>query len=122
LCMMRRPMRALLLLAAFVALGCSDSVVAPEPHVARTTGGAVALSHDERVAVVTNRNAGLVTVFSLKPERGLDHLVSHTEVLEPPAGRTPVKHGRAVLQVLLCTEEVTEKGTVRAVRYSIAHR
>jgi DNA-binding beta-propeller fold protein YncE len=33
--------------------------------VARTTGSAVALSRDERIAVVTNRSAGSVTVFSL---------------------------------------------------------
>jgi len=47
-------------------------VTAPVPtRVARTNGGAVALSRDERIAVVTNRSAGSVTVFSLAAANGL---------------------------------------------------
>lgn len=52
----------------------SQACTAPESrqpalgHVATTRGGAVVLSRDERVAVVTNRSAGVVTVFSLDPQ------------------------------------------------------
>ncbi|HXK20921.1 MAG TPA: hypothetical protein VNG33_24085, partial [Polyangiaceae bacterium] len=51
-------------------------------HVARTSGGAVALSYDERIAVATNREAGFVTIFELKPERPLDEMVTKTTVLD----------------------------------------
>jgi DNA-binding beta-propeller fold protein YncE/mono/diheme cytochrome c family protein len=52
--------------------GCSGrNLEIPRTRVARTTGGAVALSADERVAVVTNRSESVITVFRLAPEKGL---------------------------------------------------
>jgi hypothetical protein len=53
---------------AWLLSGCfSPKQVAPT-RVARTSGSAVALSRDERIAVVTNRSAGIVSVFSLAAE------------------------------------------------------
>jgi hypothetical protein len=72
--------------------GCGEGgteAVGSHHHVARTSGGAVALSYDERVAVVTNYSAGIVTVLSLKPERGLDKMVSKTTVLSVGADSEP---------------------------------
>lgn len=69
-------------LSFITGCGATDSnAVGSHHHVARTNGGAVALSYDERIAVVTNRSAGIVTVLSLKPERGLKHLVAKTTVI-----------------------------------------
>jgi mono/diheme cytochrome c family protein len=57
-------------------------------HVARTGGGAVALSRDERVAVVTYRSAGLVSVFSLTEQGG--HTVATNQVeIDTGAGSEP---------------------------------
>jgi DNA-binding beta-propeller fold protein YncE len=63
----------LVLWVPLLLLGCGGRhTTAPTPtRVARTTGGAVALSRDERIAVVTNRSAGSVTVFSLGLAKGL---------------------------------------------------
>ncbi len=61
------------LFIALTLLGCSDrhdAVALSRTHVARTGGSAVALSADERVAVVCNRSAGVVSVVSLAPENG----------------------------------------------------
>jgi sugar lactone lactonase YvrE len=69
--------------------GVDKDAVGSHHHVGRTNGGAVALSYDERVAVVTNRSAGIVTVLSLKPERGLKHLVARTTVLPVGADSEP---------------------------------
>jgi hypothetical protein len=72
--------------------GCGavdKDAVGSHHHVGRTNGGAVALSYDERVAVVTNRSAGIVTVLSLKPERGLKHLVARTTVIAVGADSEP---------------------------------
>ena len=77
---------------ASLITGCGDTTadaVGSRHHVARTNGSAVALSYDERIAVVTNRSAGIVTVLSLKPERGLKHLVASTTVLPVGADSEP---------------------------------
>ncbi|HEY1535257.1 MAG TPA: hypothetical protein VGF76_14620, partial [Polyangiaceae bacterium] len=59
-------------LVLLLLAGCSGrQLETPRTRVARTTGSAVALSADERIAVVTNRSAGIVTVFALAPERGI---------------------------------------------------
>ena len=72
--------------------GCGETAgeaVGSHRHVARTSGSAVALSYDERVAVVTNFSAGIVTVLSLKPERGLEKMVTRTTVLSVGQGSEP---------------------------------
>lgn len=91
-----RGLRSLLLCFGVLSsiTGCGDvkpgvDAVGSHHHVARTNGGAVALSYDERVAVAINRSAGIVTVLSLKPERGLKHLVAHTAVLPVGADSEP---------------------------------
>lgn len=80
------------LLVLWVLVGCSGrQLEIPRTRVARTNGGAVALSADERIAVVTNRSAGIVTVFVLAPENGLDAkkmIVRKTE-LDTGAGSEP---------------------------------
>lgn len=68
---------------------CGSEDVAPPAHVARTSGGAVALSYDERIAVVVNRAASAVTVFTLKPERGLADMVTRSVELPMPEGSEP---------------------------------
>ncbi len=59
--------------------GCSgESTVSSSTtpgRPARTEGGAVALSRDERIAVVTNRAAGVVSIFTLDPPRGAAGMV-----------------------------------------------
>jgi DNA-binding beta-propeller fold protein YncE len=95
--MMRHPMRGFRWLVLCFALlsvltGCGEAAkeaVGSHNHVARTNGGAVVLSYDERIAVVTNRNEGFVTVFSLKPERGANGLVVNTTVLDVGADSEP---------------------------------
>jgi mono/diheme cytochrome c family protein len=58
-------------LVLLLLAGCSGrQLEIPRNRVARTSGGAVALSADERVAVVTNRSESLITVFRLAPEKG----------------------------------------------------
>lgn len=58
-------------------------------HVPRTNGGAVALTTDERVAVAANRSAGVITVFSLKPERGLENAITGSVELDLGEGSEP---------------------------------
>jgi len=56
---------------SWLLLGCTDHVGAVAPaRVVRTAGSAVALSRDERIAVVTNRSAGSVSVFSISAQNG----------------------------------------------------
>lgn len=92
--MMRRTMRwsswlvqSSLLLS--LTTGCGESETARPPHVARTGGSAVALSFDERVAVITNRSVGSVTVLWLKPERGLKDMVAHSTQVSLGEGSEP---------------------------------
>lgn len=42
------------------------------PWLGRTRGGAAVLSQDERIAVIVNRSAGVVSVFTVDPSSGLD--------------------------------------------------
>lgn len=89
-----RGFRWLVLCVALLSLlaGCGDDTaerVGSHHHVAKTGGGAVALSYDERVAVVTNRSAGVITVLTLKPERGLAHLVTKTQLISVGADAEP---------------------------------
>jgi hypothetical protein len=72
-----------------LATGCGDSQGSHRPHVARTSGDAVALSYDERIAVVTNRSANSVTVLSLKPERGLKEMVARKTTFQLDEGSEP---------------------------------
>lgn len=72
-----------------LATSCGSTEAARPRHVARTSGDAVALSYDERVAVVTNRSANSVTVLSLKPERGLDNMVVRSTLLPLEDGSEP---------------------------------
>jgi hypothetical protein len=75
-----------------LATGCGEDAVdtvGSHHHVARTSGGAVALSYDERIAVATNRGDGFVTVFELKPERGPAEAVVKTTVLDVGKGSEP---------------------------------
>lgn len=70
---MRHALRVgLFVLALFGLLGCSShrDISSPATRVARTSGSAVALSRDERIAVVTNRSAGSVSIFSLVSKAG----------------------------------------------------
>jgi len=86
-----RRRRCLGLLATLASLsGCSDEtrVTTPE-RVARTDGGAVALSRDERVAVVANRSAGVVTVLSLNPALGAANMVTGKVELDMGEGSEP---------------------------------
>lgn len=72
--------------------GCGEDAkegVGSHHHVARTSGGAVVLSYDERIAVATNRNDGFVSVFALKPERGPEEAVVKTTVLDVGEGAEP---------------------------------
>lgn len=76
----------------WLLVGCGEpakDTVGSHHHVARTNGGAVALSYDERIAVVTNRAEGFVTVFALKPERGPKGLVVKSTVLDVGADAEP---------------------------------
>jgi hypothetical protein len=89
-------MRNLLWVGLFLALallGCSDhhgAVAAPRTHVARTGGSAVALSADERVAVVCNRSAGVVSVVALNPENGASSAIVTGKVeFDTGAGSEP---------------------------------
>ncbi len=78
------------LLSSATGCGGSDTEsVGSHQHVARTSGSAVALSYDERIAVATNRGGGFVTVFSLKPERGPKDLLVKTTVLDVGADSEP---------------------------------
>jgi len=61
------------MLTALTGCGASDERARsgdnPKPtRVANTRGGAVVLSRDERIAVVANRSAGVVSVFRLDPD------------------------------------------------------
>lgn len=96
--------------------GCGETpmdAVGSHHHVARTSGGAVALSFDERIAVVTNYSAGVVTILSLKPERGLDDIVARTTVLSVGPGSEPCA---AVIGADDDTAYVVLKGTQQVIR------
>src|SRR5262245_38923728 len=82
-----------------VALGCcSCSDKAPHgettepPTLGRvsTRGGAVALSRDEKVAVVSNHTAGIVTVVRLDPSKPAAELIGDSVELDVGAGSDPV--------------------------------
>ena len=81
--------RFTVLLAALLLGACSsevrrgpeDETPARATRVASTRGGAMVLSRDERIAVVANRSAGVVTVFRLNRDKPLDQLIEgHTEI------------------------------------------
>ncbi len=88
-------MRHLLLRVGLLGLslwlaGCGASETEQTgERVARTGGGAVALSRDERIAVVANRSAGVVTVFSLEPQRGAKDMVTASVELDTGEGSEP---------------------------------
>ncbi len=65
------------------------SLAAGPTRIARTSGGAVALSADERVAVTVNRTSGVVTVFSLDPRRGAETMVTGQVELDVGAKPEP---------------------------------
>jgi hypothetical protein len=67
----------------------SDALVHSHAHVARTSGSAVALSYDERIAVITNRSVGSVTVLSIKPERGLKDMIAKSTQIPLGEGSEP---------------------------------
>ena len=46
-------------------------------------------SYDERIAVATNRGAGFVSIFALKPERPIDDRVVKTTVVDVGADSEP---------------------------------
>lgn len=75
------------------ASGCgnteSDALAHSHSHVARTSGSAVALSYDERVALITNRSVGSVTVLSIKPERGLKDMIAKSTQIQLGEGSEP---------------------------------
>jgi hypothetical protein len=68
---------------------------AASTRVGETRGSAVVLSRDERVAVVVNRSAGVVTVFRLDPEQPADRLVVGQTALDMDAaeGRSTPDRG-----------------------------
>jgi hypothetical protein len=80
---------ALLVLAMASACADADHSSGPLPWFGRTRGSAVVLSRDERVAVVTSRSAGVVTVFQLDPEAPLAGLVVGRTEIDMGAGSEP---------------------------------
>jgi len=94
---MRSFLRVGFLVLSVWLCGCSDRTAddrvegsASSKRVARTGGSAVALSRDERIAVVTNRSAGVVTVFSLAPRNGPDKRMITSKVeLDTGPGSEP---------------------------------
>lgn len=95
---MASGVRCLLALALLLAASaCGSEQSSPAQSLSwqgRTRGGAVVLSRDEKVAVVSNRSAGAVTVFQLDPDAPVEELVvGHTVVdLDGSAGRPPSQH------------------------------
>ena len=71
----------ILVCLVLACLGCSDRkspTSSPTPRaerVASTQGGAIVLSRDERIAVATNRTAGVVTIIHLDPTKAPSDLV-----------------------------------------------
>ncbi len=85
------------ILVALACSACSDKAPPGEEgwtpiigRVASTRGGAVALSRDEKVAVVSNRTAGIVTVVHLDPTEPASDLVGSSVELDCGAGSEPV--------------------------------
>jgi hypothetical protein len=78
---------------ALIALAACEAdthqVVDPGAWTARTRGGAVVLSRDERIAVMTTRSAGVVTVFELDPGAPLEELVKTRTELDLGADSEP---------------------------------
>jgi hypothetical protein len=74
---------------------CTNSkltvVAEPEalPWFGRTRGSAVVLSRDERIAVVTNRSAGVVTILELDPDQPLEQLIKRRTELAFDADSEP---------------------------------
>ena len=68
-------------LVGALAFGCSEShemsqrTYGGTGRVASTRGGAIVMTGDERVAVATHREAGIVSVLHLDPTRDVDDLV-----------------------------------------------
>lgn len=79
-----------------VALGCSEQEApAPAPtyggrgRVASTQGGAVVMTYDERIAVVANRTAGVVSVLALDPTQAPNAMVRRTTQIDVGADAKP---------------------------------
>jgi DNA-binding beta-propeller fold protein YncE len=66
-------------------------------RVGRTSGGPIVVTRDEKVAVATNRTAGVVTVFHLDPKKPPDQLITgkteldfdDDDLLDRPQTSTP---------------------------------
>ncbi|HVJ20822.1 MAG TPA: hypothetical protein VM686_35675, partial [Polyangiaceae bacterium] len=78
-------------LVSVLALTSCSGEEPPRPAAGRlrTQGGAVVLSRDERIAVVANRSAGVVTVFSLDPSLGAANMVTRTVEVSTGEGSEP---------------------------------
>jgi hypothetical protein len=88
-----RSAPVVLLLAALGASGCTPTTelgkpapvrVVPRSRVATTHTSAVAVTQDERVAVVANRTDGIVSILHLDPAQPLAELVSEQPPVELP--------------------------------------
>jgi hypothetical protein len=106
------------------ALGCSDRVEKAEKtyggrgRVASTRGGPVVVTYDDRVAVVTNRSAGVIRVVHLNPSRGHDRLLG--ESFEFPVG-VAARPWAAVIGADDNTAYVLLRGSERVVRITGLH-
>ena len=74
--------------------GCGESADHQQPlqepvRVGSTRGSAVVLSRDERVAVVANRSAGVVTVLHLDPNAPLERLIQKKSEVDLGEGSEP---------------------------------
>jgi DNA-binding beta-propeller fold protein YncE/mono/diheme cytochrome c family protein len=83
--MIRFLLRALLVSLLLALVTCSSdsnrASSSDKPRVGQTRGSAVVLSRDERVAVVCNRSAGVITVFALDPTAPADKVLGNkTEI------------------------------------------
>lgn len=100
-CMMPPTMRGFRWLVLCFALlsfltGCGEGgsdagagAVGSHHHVARTNGSAVVLSYDERIAVMTMRSAGVVSIFKVNPKLAGKEKVSLLKELDTGEGSEP---------------------------------
>jgi DNA-binding beta-propeller fold protein YncE len=116
--------RATVLLAALLLGACSSDVrrgperpdTPPATRVGNTRGGAVVLSRDEKIAVVANRTAGVVSVVALDPGAPADSAVNEVKSLDVDSalGRDPSGPGSEPWAAVIGRDDDTAYVILRA--------
>ncbi len=101
--------------------GLTPGIAEMPRRLGRTRGGTIVMSRDERIAVVANRSAGVVSVFDVDPTAGLGSpaMLAGLREVQTGAGSEPwaavvAEDGNTAYVVLRRDQEVVRVSNLRA--------